>query len=212
MQQFARYGELLAISPHMHLRGKAFEVFAQRPDGLDTILKVPHYDFNWQHTYELSQPLSLNDLEGISIAATFDNSKDNPFNPNPDEYVMWGDQTWEEMTLSYFDVAVPARREELIEAARQLVTSPSRSADAPSADAAGADSQALARQDPRRAEQFADQFLQRYDSNGDGRLTVREVPPIYRDYGFWIVDQDHDGQITREELIQAARGNRGSRN
>jgi hypothetical protein len=98
---------LLSISPHMHLRGKGFEVFTEKDSTTTTILKVPNYDFNWQHTYELSRPLALNEFDGLRIEATFDNSKDNPFNPDANEYVMWGDQTWEEMALGYFDVAIP---------------------------------------------------------------------------------------------------------
>lgn len=211
MQQIPPMGQLMAISPHMHLRGKAFEVWAHRGSESQTILKVPHYDFNWQHTYEFRTPVLLNELERISIAATFDNSTGNPFNPNPDEYVMWGDQTWEEMTLGYFDVAVPYRVSGLPSDSRQLAVSTS-----------SGQSESRTRQSDRRfafggsrrrvldeksAVHFADEFLALYDSNGDGQLTMSEVPTVFKDYGFWIVDADRDGKVTREELVQAARGN-----
>ena len=52
--------KLVSLQPHMHLRGKAFEIVAVYPNGTrDTLLKVPHYDFNWQTTYFLSMPLLL---------------------------------------------------------------------------------------------------------------------------------------------------------
>ena len=100
-------GMLLAAMPHMHLRGKSFQVRTRSGDSESIQLDVPHYDFNWQHTYEWSEPIPLRDIDRLSFTATFDNSVANPFNPNPNEYVMWGDQTWEEMAVAFFEVARP---------------------------------------------------------------------------------------------------------
>jgi hypothetical protein len=216
MQRFPKFGQLLAISPHMHLRGKSFEVFSHRGGHAETILKVPNYDFNWQHTYEFRNPVSLRDLDSISIAATFDNSKNNPFNPNPDEYVMWGDQTWEEMTLGYFDVAIPVPIPTQSADSHQhpVSTSASTSADQPEEQSreslrptslGGAGRKRW--MDQQSASRFADDFLGKYDSNQDGELTLGEVPTVFRDHGFWIVDTDRNGRISREELILGARGN-----
>lgn len=209
LQGMPKEGELLSISPHMHLRGKAFEVFAKRGEQTETILKVPNYDFNWQHTYEYSQPIALKDIDQIGIAATFDNSPNNPFNPNPNEYVMWGDQTWEEMTLGYFDVAVLRDRNSRSGAVRRY-----RVSSQDSAETAGGQAQSRLEDgsdDQRFAEEFADKFIQKHDRNADVILTRSEVPPIFSDYGFWSTDQNYDSQITRDELIEAARGSRDRR-
>lgn len=209
LQGMPKEGELLSISPHMHLRGKAFEVFAKRGEQTETILKVPNYDFNWQHTYEYSQPIALKDIDQIGITAIFDNSPNNPFNPNPNEYVMWGDQTWEEMTLGYFDVAVLRDRNSRSGAVRRYRVSRQDSAETAGGQAHnrledGSD-------DQRFAEEFADKFIQKHDRNADVILTRSEVPPIFGDYGFWSTDQNYDSQITRDELIEAARGSRDRR-
>ncbi|MFM7977318.1 MAG: alkyl hydroperoxide reductase, partial [Pirellula sp.] len=105
--RFPKDGELLAVSPHMHVRGKAFELRARRGQATDILLNVPHYDFNWQHTYEWTDRIPLADVDGLEFTATFDNSDANPTNPAPGEYVMWGDQTWEEMAVAFFEVSRP---------------------------------------------------------------------------------------------------------
>ena len=191
---------LLAISPHMHLRGKSFEVFGKKASGVETILKVPHYDFNWQHTYELAQPLPVESFDSISIEAVFDNSKDNPFNPNPDEYVMWGDQTWEEMTLGYFDVAIPFDpNEDKATRSKRRTAGPMRRGNR------GKESSEVNDQ----VQAYVQQMLTRYDSNKDGEISRKEVYGVFRDFGYWQVDRNSDDKITREELESAARGRRG---
>jgi hypothetical protein len=52
-------GVLLSIAPHMHLRGKSISVNLTQAGKDRTILEVPHYDFNWQHTYLLKNPILL---------------------------------------------------------------------------------------------------------------------------------------------------------
>ncbi|MBM3814203.1 MAG: thiol-disulfide isomerase [Acidimicrobiia bacterium] len=100
--------ELLGFRPHMHLRGKSFEYRALPPDGRELqLLRVPRYDFNWQPFYYLDQPILLPASTRILCRATFDNSPNNRHNPNPDSYVYWGEQSWEEMMIGYFEVAVP---------------------------------------------------------------------------------------------------------
>jgi peroxiredoxin len=104
---FPAGGKLLAMSPHMHLRGKAFQVRQRTGDEERIVLEVPQYDFNWQHTYILAEPIDLDRVDSIDFTATFDNSGDNPFNPDPTDFVTWGDQTWEEMALVFYEVARP---------------------------------------------------------------------------------------------------------
>ncbi|CAK9090107.1 Thiol-disulfide oxidoreductase ResA, partial [Durusdinium trenchii] len=97
--------EVLSFLPHMHLRGKAFRYVAHYPDGTDEILlDVPHYDFKWQNRYVLAQPMMLPEGTVVECIATFDNSEDNLSNPDSTVEVSWGEQSWEEMMIGYFDV------------------------------------------------------------------------------------------------------------
>jgi hypothetical protein len=99
---------LLSMFPHMHLRGKGFEYQVLGTRGrVDTLLRVNNYDFNWQLTYILKTPLPLKAGTQLLFTGYFDNSAANPRNPDPAEEVEWGDQSWEEMLVGFFDVAVP---------------------------------------------------------------------------------------------------------
>jgi hypothetical protein len=101
---------LIRLMPHMHLRGKDFKYTIVYPDGRDQVLlSVPRYDFNWQVGYELKQPLALPKGTRIDCAAHYDNSANNKYNPDPAKEVKWGDQTWEEMMIGFFDYTVPAQ-------------------------------------------------------------------------------------------------------
>ncbi len=98
---------LLSFFPHMHLRGKTFEYSIVEPHGgRQTLLQISHYDFFWQLSYRLEKPLPLKAGTVLQAVATFDNSKQNPHNPDPESAVTWGDQTWAEMMVGFFDVAV----------------------------------------------------------------------------------------------------------
>ncbi|RCS54965.1 hypothetical protein DTL42_06335 [Bremerella cremea] len=99
---------LLGFMPHMHLRGKSFRYMYVSPDGQEeTLIDIPHYDFNWQTAYILAEPREMPKGSYIHAVAHFDNSKNNLFNPDPTTTVRWGDQTSDEMMIGYFDVAVP---------------------------------------------------------------------------------------------------------
>ncbi len=72
--------------PHMHWRGKDFLYELKYPDGrTETLLSVPQYDFAWQNTYRLEQPVKVPKGSTLHCVAHFDNSKDNPANPDPEE-------------------------------------------------------------------------------------------------------------------------------
>ena len=115
---FNRDTLLLALFPHMHLRGKSFRYVARFPSGREeTLLWVPRYDFNWQNSYIFASPKRLPAGTRLICTATFDNSSDNPANPDPAQAVRWGDQTWEEMMIGYYsmvladqDLTQPERR------------------------------------------------------------------------------------------------------
>jgi peroxiredoxin len=101
---FTQDARLLSLFPHMHLRGKDFEYRIVFPDGKsETLLRVPRYDFNWQNNFRLAKPLDLPAGTRIECTAHFDNSADNPNNPDPSQPVRWGEQTWEEMMIGFVD-------------------------------------------------------------------------------------------------------------
>jgi hypothetical protein len=99
---------LLSLFPHMHLRGKRFEYDIVHEDGsVETLLRV-NYHFHWQLSYKLAEPRELKAGTKLRAVAWYDNSKNNPHNPDPEKLVTWGDQTSQEMMVGFFDVAVPA--------------------------------------------------------------------------------------------------------
>jgi hypothetical protein len=100
---------LLSFFPHMHLRGKRFEYNILPAGGAapETLLRV-NYDFYWQLSYRLAEPRELKAGTVLQAVAWFDNSKNNLHNPDPNAAVRWGDQTYDEMMVGFFDVAVPA--------------------------------------------------------------------------------------------------------
>ncbi|MGE0538353.1 MAG: redoxin domain-containing protein [Pirellulales bacterium] len=101
-------GKLVFLNPHMHLRGKSFRYEARYPDGaVETLLSVPRYDFNWQSVYVLREPKQLPAGTEVHCVAHFDNSADNPANPDPTATVRWGEQTWEEMMIGALAFATP---------------------------------------------------------------------------------------------------------
>ncbi len=101
---------LVGLRAHMHLRGKAFTFRAVYPTGeVETLLDIPHYDFHWQPYYYLATPKELPRGTRIEAVGVFDNSANNPANPNPAATVFWGPQSWDEMMIGWFDVAVPVK-------------------------------------------------------------------------------------------------------
>jgi hypothetical protein len=102
---------LLSFFPHMHLRGRSFRYDLVHPDGrTETLLDVPRFDFGWQHRYELAEPLRLKKGSRLRCTAVYDNSADNPNNPDPRAEVRTGQQSWEEMFNGYFDVCLAEPR------------------------------------------------------------------------------------------------------
>lgn len=97
---------LLSFFPHMHLRGKRFEYNIVHKDGsIEPLLRV-NYHFHWQMSYRLAEPQALKAGTKLQAVAWYDNSRENPHNPDPDSAVTWGEQTSDEMMVGFFDVAV----------------------------------------------------------------------------------------------------------
>ncbi len=101
---FAEDVHIHMFMPHMHVRGKDFQYRLVYPDGTSKILlNVPKYDFNWQLTYFVKEPIAAPKGSRIECVAHHDNSAGNKFNPDPGVTVRWGDQTWEEMMIGWID-------------------------------------------------------------------------------------------------------------
>jgi hypothetical protein len=126
---------LLSFFPHMHLRGKRFEynlvqcgsaLACKVQDGggvntskagaklprakevqIETLLRV-NYHFHWQMSYRLAEPRVLKAGTELQAVAWYDNSVNNSHNPDPGAAVRWGEQTYDEMMIGFFDVAVAA--------------------------------------------------------------------------------------------------------
>ena len=105
--QFTQDVDLVWMFPHMHVRGKDMNYQLLYPDGkTETVLSVPHYDFNWQLGYDLAQPVHVPKGTKLVVTAHYDNSVNNKFNPDPNKTVYYGDMTWEEMMFPFFSVVV----------------------------------------------------------------------------------------------------------
>jgi peroxiredoxin len=104
--KFAKDSMLYNLTPHMHMRGSRMKYEALFPDGRrETLLSVPRYDFNWQTSYRLAEPLRMPAGTKILCSGAFDNSAKNPFNPDATKTVKWGSQSWDEMFIGYVGYA-----------------------------------------------------------------------------------------------------------
>jgi peroxiredoxin len=108
---FRRDKMLLKLIPHMHVRGKSIRYEAIYPDGTrETLLDIPRWDFNWQMEYALAEPKRMPAGTELICTGVFDNSTGNPSNPDPEAWVEFGEQTWDEMLIGFFVAAEPRQR------------------------------------------------------------------------------------------------------
>ena len=105
--RFSRPSLLLSLLPHMHLRGKSMKFVAEYPDGRrEVLLDVPRYEFDWQNLYVLDRPRPMPEGTILHTEARFDNSAENPNNPDPRRAVTFGEQTRDEMHVGYLNFAL----------------------------------------------------------------------------------------------------------
>lgn len=98
--------KLVYIQPHMHLRGKDYEVRVTYPTGeAETVFKGK-WNFDWQVGYQLAKPLAVPKGTRILTIAHYDNSANNKFNPDPGKTILWGDQNWDEMQSGFLGLVV----------------------------------------------------------------------------------------------------------
>jgi hypothetical protein len=98
--------QLVYMQPHMHLRGKDYELRIVLPSGKTETLFKAKWDFNWQIGYDLAKPIAIPKGTRIIGIAHYDNSANNKFNPDPTQLVTWGDQNWEEMQNCFLGVLI----------------------------------------------------------------------------------------------------------
>jgi hypothetical protein len=101
---FERDKTLLSITPHMHYRGKDVTYELIRPSGArEILLSVPHYNFAWQLVYRFQDPVRVEKGSTLIVTAHYDNSPNNPANPDATQAIRWGDKSEEEMMTSWIE-------------------------------------------------------------------------------------------------------------
>ena len=109
---------------------------------------------------------------------------------------MWGDQTWEEMAVAFFEIATPLASKDSETIIRK-----------------GRDRASLAKNDSLEtssaALDWANKYMGRFDRNGDGRVALLETNDLIRRYSFNTIDKDGDGFLTSDELVKSFEGRRG---
>lgn len=192
--------QLLAATPHMHFRGKSFSLEAVGTDiESKALLSVPRYDFNWQHTYQMAEPIPLDGYTELRFKASFDNSPGNPFNPDPEQWVWWGDQTWEEMAVAFFEVAEP--RETANSEDSELATA-GRSNQPDYRAESLAQKKAAEQRRQKRVDAYVARALKGLDVDKDGRITRAEGGIVFRSkFDDW--DSNKDGLLQDDEVRAA---------
>ena len=96
---------ITSFTPHLHQRGSSITIDATYPDGKNEILlHVPKFNYDWQWAYIPEEPLRIPEGTQIHVKTVWDNSKNNPHNPNPDAHVTWGEGTDQEMLFALFEM------------------------------------------------------------------------------------------------------------
>ncbi|MCP4885044.1 MAG: redoxin family protein [Planctomycetaceae bacterium] len=178
--------QLIGYLPHHHLRGTACRYELTTVDGdSEVLLDIPRYDFNWQLFYRYTEPKLIPKGSRLTFTGWYDNSTNNPSNPDATKSVRWGQQTFDEMHVGYIEYIVPNNRT--------------------ASDSTNANRDAPAK--PPRAT-----FLDLLDVNGDGELTkdeVRERMPSRTESVlrfFDMLDRNRDGKLDKEEAARLQRG------
>jgi tetratricopeptide (TPR) repeat protein len=91
--------QVQAIQPHAHYRGRQMHAVAKLPDGTSrSLISIKEWDFNWQQLYQFATPITLPKGTVVEMRYTYDNSADNPRNPQlPPRRVYWGQESTDEM-------------------------------------------------------------------------------------------------------------------
>jgi hypothetical protein len=104
---FGEEARLVYAQPHMHLRGKDFELRVVAPDKKTTTVLKGDWNFEWQMGYQYAEPIALPKGSKLQLVTHFDNSRANRFNPDPTKKILWGPQNWDEMSNCFIGVLFP---------------------------------------------------------------------------------------------------------
>jgi hypothetical protein len=105
----ASEAKLVYVQPHMHLRGKDYELRLVYPSGETETVFKGKFDFNWQLGYEFKEPILLPKGTRLIGISHFDNSPNNKFNPDPAKEIRWGLQNWDEMSNAFIGLVFDAK-------------------------------------------------------------------------------------------------------
>ncbi len=106
---FGQDARLVYAQPHMHVRGKDFELRLVSPTKEVTTLLKGKFDFEWQMGYQFAQPIQVPKGSKLQMISHFDNSPANRFNPDPTKKIVWGPQNWDEMSNCFIGVLFPTK-------------------------------------------------------------------------------------------------------
>ena len=98
---------MVYVQPHMHVRGTDFELRLIFPTGETQTAFKGKWDFNWQQGFNFVKPIVTPKGTRIIAISHFDNSPNNPYNPDPKAEVRWGDQNWDEMSNAFIGLLFP---------------------------------------------------------------------------------------------------------
>ena len=179
--------QILSFLPHMHLRGKAARYESITDGRMNVLLDIPRYDFNWQLQYKLAEPLALQRGDSIRFTGWFDNSKNNPANPDPTKVVKWGQQTEDEMHLGYVEYIVTGAK--------------------PGDGSSGIRRRRRGSNRPEKRNETVDsasvlRAFRQLDHNQDGKVKRQRVPAKHHRI-FDLLDGKRDGVLTKEEASSA---------
>jgi thiol-disulfide isomerase/thioredoxin len=178
--------QLLSFLPHMHVRAKAARYELEVSGKTTPLLDVPRYDFNWQLNYVLKAPLNVKAGDTVHYDAWYDNSENNPANPDPTKTVRWGSQTFDEMHLGYIEYIIPGEKPG--EGGQGLRRRPGGGAGGTGGPGVAA-------------------TFRRLDRNSDGFVTEEEAGVLWN--RIKDADANGDGKLTLEEATKFFGGGRG---
>jgi hypothetical protein len=106
---FGQDARLVYAQPHMHVRGKDFELRIVSPDKTITPVLKGNFNFEWQMGYQFAEPIAVPKGSKLQLISHFDNSTANRFNPDPTKRIVWGPQNWDEMSNCFIGVLFPVK-------------------------------------------------------------------------------------------------------
>ena len=189
---FDEDSRIISMLPHMHVRGKAAKYEAFFPDGTSKVLlDVPKYDFNWQTTYRFKDFAEVPKGTKLVLTTAWDNSANNPSNPDPTQDVYFGEPTTAEMSFGFMNYISSTERDDVA---------------AFLANGGNGRGQFGGGRGGRGGQRGFDleNVIAQFDKNKDSKLQSDEAPQFLQRF-FNIIDGDHDGALTETELKEAAK-------